>query len=70
MVSNRINLWPCYFGAAEKEMEIEHAAQKEYLKLTTNGKQIIARQSDWLIMVLQPELIADDILEMVEGARK
>ncbi len=65
---------PDAYGVSAEVVEQAQAAwyemQAELAALSSNGKQVVAEQSDHYIQLDQPELVIDAIREVVEAARR
>jgi pimeloyl-ACP methyl ester carboxylesterase len=70
VITAGINSWPCYRPLADQEMKTWQANHQDYLKLSTNSKQILAGYSNHMVMKSEPELILSAMREMLDVVRK
>jgi pimeloyl-ACP methyl ester carboxylesterase len=61
---------PCYPPTAEQEQQVWLDLHQEYLKLSTNSKQIIAEYAPHMVMENWPDVITQAIRERVDEVRK
>ena len=69
IITAGINRWPCSPATAELEQQVWLGLHQQYLKLSTNSKQVIAENANHIVMEGQPEIIVQTIRERVDEAR-
>ena len=69
IITAGINGWPCSPATAELEHQDWLGLHQQYLKLSTNSKQLIAENANHIVMEGQPEIIVQAIRERVDEVR-